>query len=243
MMDIQTEASTNFEMLKNNTYPGRGIVIGESHSGDKIFQIYWIMGRSANSRNRIFVKENNGFVRTQAFDESKVEDPSLIIYYPVKHIGDCHIVTNGDQTDTIFDYIADAKSFEDAIATRNYEPDAPNFTPRISGLTNLKKTKYKYSLSSVNKIPFGEPRTLRSFYNYESGIPGYGHFIRTYEKDGNPLPSFTGTPIVMPIFSSPEEILEKYWDALNNENRISLLVKIIDITSGNFEILIKNRFI
>lgn len=241
-MKIETEALTNFEALKTNPYPGRGIIIGKSHNDKNIFQIYWIMGRSPNSQNRIFVKEENGFVKTQAFDESRVTDPSLIIYYPLKHINSCHIVTNGDQTDTIFNSIAAGKSIEDAAAERNYEPDDPNFTPRISGITNLKNNKYEYTLSSINKIPCDEPRTLRSFYNYEKGIAGYGHFISTYTGDGNPLPSFTGTPLVMPLFVEAAENLEKYWDALNSENKISLLVKTIDIATGNFDVIIKNKF-
>ena len=241
-MNIKTEATNNFEALKNNIYPGRGIIIGESPDGKNIFQIYWIMGRSANSRNRLFVKENSGFVKTQAFDESKVEDPSLIIYFPVKHISNQHIVTNGDQTDTIFSFINDTKTFEDAIATREYEPDEPNFTPRISGITNLKGAKYLYSLSSISKIAYDEPRALRSFYNYEKGMPGFGHFISTYTGDGNPLPSFTGVPLVMPLFASAEETLEKYWNALNEENKISILIKTIEIDSGKFDIMIKNKF-
>ncbi len=232
-------ARRNAENLKRNTYPGRGIVLGVTPNGEKLVQIYWIMGRSENSRNRIFIEEN-GFVRTKAFDESKLSDPSLIIYYPLKAFGPFHIISNGDQTDTVYDYLSTGSSFEEALMTREFEPDAPNFTPRITGIMQL-DGKNIYSLALL-KTQGGDPNTcVRSFFHYEKTIPGQGHCIHTYEKDGEVLPSFSGEPYLMPIPDSAEEALSAYWELLNPDNRISLLVKTIEIKTGNVEIKIKNH--
>ncbi len=231
-------ANKNAEHLKKNAYPGRGIVLGVTPNGEKLVQIYWIMGRSENSRNRVFVEET-GFVRTKAFDESKLSDPSLIIYYPLKTLGCYHIISNGDQTDTVYDYLNKGSSFEEALMTREFEPDAPNFTPRITGLMAL-DGKNAYSLA-ILKTQGGDPRTcVRHFFHVEKPLPGLGHCIHTYSGDGEILPSFDGEPYLMPIPNSAEEALSTYWELLNPDNRISLLVKTIDIRTGNVEIKIKN---
>jgi IMP cyclohydrolase len=196
------------------------------------------MGRSANSRNRIFVKEDNGFLKTKAFDESKVEDPSLIIYYPLKHINGSHIVTNGDQTDTVFESLASGAGFEGALETRDPEPDAPNFTPRISGICRHGDDSYKFSI--IKTIAHGSC-TGRYFFNYKNTIAGCGHLITTYTGDGSPLPSFEGEPQIVPIFESAQENLEKYWSALDTGNRISILVKTIE-RNGSFDVILKNKF-
>jgi IMP cyclohydrolase len=232
-------AELNAARLKANAYPGRGIVIGATQDGTKLAQIYWIMGRSENSRNRIFLEEN-GFVRTKAYDDSKVKDPSLIIYYPAKFINQHHIISNGDQTDTVYDFIASGKSFEDALATREFEPDTPNFTPRITGLVEL-GGRYAYSLSILKSQNGDSGHCVRNFFNYEKAIPGYGHMIHTYSQDGNPLPSFDGEPVIMPIPKDAKEAVDTYWLLLNAENRISLLAKYIDVKTGKWEIRIVNK--
>lgn len=238
---LKNIAQNNAEKLMMNSYPGRGIVLGMSNDGNKLIQIYWIMGRSENSRNRIFV-EDNGSVRTKAFDESKLTDPSLIIYYPLRHIGKYHIISNGDQTDTVYDTIKAGGSFESALMTRTFEPDAPNFTPRITGLMEL-NGKIAYSLS-ILKTQNGDSKTcIRSFFNYDKANPGLGHCIHTYDKDGDVLPSFSGEPYLLPVFDSLEENIESYWDMLDSNNRISLLAKSIEVDSGKVEIKIKNRHI
>jgi IMP cyclohydrolase len=234
-------AKKNAENLKKNSYPGRGIVLGVIPSGEKFIQIYWIMGRSENSRNRIFVEEN-GFVRTKAYDESKLKDPSLIIYYPLKVFNRYHIISNGDQTDTVYDALKSGAGFEAGLMTREFEPDAPNFTPRITGLIEL-GGKNAYSLAILKSLEGYNGSCVRNFFHVEKPVPGIGHCIHTYEKDGEPLPSFKGEPYVMPIPESAGEALAAYWELLNPENRISLLVKTIDIKTGEVEIKIKNRHI
>jgi IMP cyclohydrolase len=240
-MDFIREAQINFDSLKGNPYPGRGIVIGLSPDGKNIFQIYWIMGRSANSRNRVFVKEAGGHLKTRAFDESRMEDPSLIIYYPLRHSGRIHIVTNGDQTDTIYNFIREKRGFEEALNTRTYEPDAPNFTPRISGIVDL-DSENTYSLSILKTMGNDERCVTRQFFSYSSEVPGIGHLITTYRGDGNPLPSFSGEPLPVPVHDSIETNLETYWSALNEDNRVSLLVKRISMETGDFDIHVRNRF-
>lgn len=240
-MNIKEQAEKNVEFFKNHSYVGRGIVIGQSPDKKNFFQIYWIMGRSENSRNRIFLQENEN-VKTEAFDSSKLSDPSLIIYYPVRQVADMHIVTNGDQTDTIEQSLINGGSFEDALETRTYEPDAPNYTPRISGITYFDGENTKYSLSVLKNIDKdASNRVQRSYFNYEESIPGYGHFIHTYEKDGNPLVSFEGEPKAMPIFNTVDENLEFYWNNLNEDNKVSLLVKSIDAKNGESSIKIVNK--
>lgn len=231
-------AQKNTDRLKDNSYPGRGIVLGLSSDQTKLIQVYWIMGRSENSRNRIFIEEN-GFVRTKAFDESKLKDPSLIIYYPLKTIGKYHIISNGDQTDTVYDALKEEKSFESALMSRTFEPDSPNFTPRITGFMELEGDN-AYSLAII-KTQNGNPETcIRNFYYYERAIPGFGHCIHTYDKDGAVLPSFSGEPYIMPILNSIEENIDFYWSILNSDNKISLLVKSIEINTGKSDIIVKN---
>nr|WP_041618001.1 IMP cyclohydrolase [Paenibacillus mucilaginosus] len=227
--------------LKENVYPGRGIVIGQTPDGSKLVQVYWIMGRSENSRNRVFIQEDNGFLRTEAKDPAKLTDPSLIIYYPVKHLGGAHIVTNGDQTDTIHEALQQGGTFESALASRTYEPDAPNFTPRISGLVDLADEQFAYKLSILKSSGNTEDQTLRYTFTYEKALPGYGHCIHTYAGDGNPLPSFQGEPQLVPLANDAQTIAETYWNALNEENRISLLVKTISLETAEAELLVINK--
>jgi IMP cyclohydrolase len=240
-MTTQELAQNNFSTLTENSYPGRGIVIGQGEDANKIFQVYWIMGRSENSRNRVFIEEANGEMRTKAFDESKLTDPSLIIYYPARVVGSDHVITNGDQTDTVADFLKENNSFEAALRTREYEPDGPNFTPRISGIVSLNEGKASYKLSILKSFFNTESQCLRQFFEYETPTVGIGHFISTYVTDGNPLPSFAGEPQLMPLANTAEENLETFWDALNEDNRVSLLVKEIDLTTGESKLLIKNR--
>jgi hypothetical protein len=239
-MANQTQKN-NYERLKNNAYPGRGIIIGLSPDSRKLVQVYWIMGRSENSRNRVF-EEVDGFVRTRAYDESKMKDPSLIIYYPAKHYDGRHIITNGDQTDTIYEALRNGGAFEDALNTRCYEPDGPNFTPRISGMTGARQDPYVYKLSILKASNNTEASCLRQYFNYEKGIPGTGHCIHTYQGDGNPLPSFAGEPYELELFDGIDDTLNHYWNALNEENRISLLVKSINVDDCCFETRIVNRY-
>lgn len=234
-------AENNAERLRNNSYPGRGIVLGVNKAYDKFIQVYWIMGRSENSRNRIFVEEN-GFVRTKAFDDSKLSDPSLIIYYPLKAIENFHIISNGDQTDTVYDYLKMGKTLEQALMTREFEPDAPNYTPRITGLIEL-GGKNAYTISILKTQEGTSNTSIRNFYNYEKAIPGLGHCIHTYDTDGDVLPSFKGEPYLMPLLDSAQDTLDEYWKLLNESNRISLLVKSIELKTGKVEIKIKNRYI
>lgn len=238
-MDKQ-RLTANYEMLKTNTYPGRGIILGMSPDAKYMVQVYWIMGRSENSRNRIF-EEKNGFVRTKAFDESKLVDPSLIIYFPARHDDGRHIITNGDQTDTIFETMAKGGSFEDALNTRCFEPDAPNFTPRISGIIDLKDPQYAYKLSILKSYNNAGTFCIRNYFNYEKGIQGVGHCIHTYVQDGSPIPSFAGEPYELELFDDINETVEHYWKALNEDNRVSILAKYIRIEDGNFEIRIINK--
>jgi IMP cyclohydrolase len=240
-IDRAALAEQYIEKLQGNSYPGRGIVIGLSEDGEKLIQVYWIMGRSTNSRNRVFIAEDNGFLRTEAKDPAKLTDPSLIIYYPVKHIGGAHIVTNGDQTDTIHEALQQGGSFEGALSTRTYEPDAPNFTPRISGIVDLADGQYAYKLSILKSACNTEDQTLRHTYAYEAALPGYGHCIHTYAGDGEPLPSFQGEPVLVPLKGNANDIALRYWNVLNRDNRISLLVKTIDKNSGESEIYVINK--
>ena len=226
--------------LKNNSYPGRGIVIGKSENGKYAVTAYFIMGRSANSRNRIFVEDGDG-IRTQAFDESKVEDPSLIIYAPVRVLGNKTIVTNGDQTDTIYELMDKQMTFEQALRTREFEPDAPNYTPRISGIMHIENGTYNYALSII-KSADGNPESCRrntfGFYNPQCGR---GHFIHTYMGDGNPLPSFVGEPKEVGIPDDIDEFTDMLWSNLNEDNKVSLFVRYIDIESGKTESRIINK--
>lgn len=234
-------AELNVSRLQSNPYPGRGIVIGLTPDGTRYAQVYWIMGRSENSRNRVFIEEANGFLRTEAKDPAKLTDPSLVIYYPVRHIGAAHIVTNGDQTDTIYDALQNGRTFEQALATRTWEPDQPNCTPRISGLVDLSDETCAYKLSILKTNQNDESQTMRHYFHYEQAIAGFGHFISTYAGDGNPLPSFQGEPQLMPLFDDIRHTAAFYWDRLNADNRISLLVKTIDKASGQAEMHVINK--
>jgi IMP cyclohydrolase len=234
-------AEKTVRQLKENAYPGRGIIIGLTPDATRYVQVYWIMGRSENSRNRIFVPEENGFLRTEARDPAKLTDPSLIIYYPLRHEGGAHIVTNGDQTDTIWEALRSGGTFEQALATRTYEPDPPNFTPRISGIVDLNDRQNAYKLSILKASENDESQTKRQFFHYESAIPGYGHFISTYAGDGNPLPSFAGEPLLAPLLDDMRETARFYWDLLNEDNKISLLVKTIRIADGRTELTVLNK--
>lgn len=239
-MDFEQIAVSNEKKLKQNKYPGRGIVIGMSPDGKKYIQVYWIMGRSENSRNRIF-KADGEFIKTQAYDEAKMVDPSLIIYYPVKAFENYHIVTNGDQTDTIYDCIKNGKTFEDALVTREFEPDPPNFTPRISGITDLSKEKASYALSILRSINNNSEFCQRNYYYYSSFIAGFGHCIHTYNEDGNPIPSFDKEPYIVKLHNNIDDNADYFWNLLNEDNKVSLLVKYIDKADKTVETKIINK--
>lgn len=221
------------ELLKNNAYAGRGIVIGKTPDGKKAVTAYFIMGRSENSRNRIF-KEEGENVTIYPFDESKVEDPSLIIYSPIKKIENKLIVTNGDQTDTIYDFIKKGECFREALKTREFEPDKPNYTPRISGIMNFKDNDFDYSMSILKSLDKDGSACGRYFYDYEA-VNGLGHFIHTYVCDGNPLPTFTGEPERVAIENDIDTFADKIWTNLNENNKISLYVRYINIADGTVE--------
>ena len=226
--------------LQENSYPGRGIVLGRSEDGTKAVAAYFIMGRSENSRNRIFVEEGEG-IRTQAFDPSKLTDPSLIIYAPVRVLGHRTIVTNGDQTDTVYEGMEKGLTFEQSLRSREFEPDAPNYTPRISGLMELENGGYSYSLS-ILKSNNGDPACCNRYtFSYENCAAGEGHFIHTYLHDGNPLPSFEGEPKLVAIPDDMEKFTNMLWNNLNPENKVSLFVRYIDIATGRYETVIKNK--
>ena len=241
-MSYQSKAEENFQNLSKNPYPGRGIVLGTSPDGKSFVQVYWIMGRSVNSRNRVFELEDTGFVKTKAFAERKLTDPYLTIYYPARHLPNSHIITNGDQTDTIFDGIRLGGSFESALATREYEDDAPNFTPRISGITYRSASPYVYQLSVLKSEDNSEDAgCIRETFSYEKALPGLGHFVSTYVTNGSPIPSFAGVPQWMPIFDTAEKTLDAYWKALDADNKVSLLVKWIDRDTFAAKTLIVNK--
>ena len=226
--------------LQENAYPGRGIVLGRSEDGTKAVAAYFIMGRSENSRNRIFVEEGEG-IRTQAYDPSKLTDPSLIIYAPVRVLGHRTIVTNGDQTDTVYEGMEKGLTFEQSLRSREFEPDAPNYTPRISGLMELENGGYSYSLS-ILKSNNGDPACCNRYtFSYENCAAGEGHFIHTYLHDGNPLPSFEGEPKLVVIPDDMEKFTNMLWNNLNPENKVSLFVRYIDIATGKYETVIKNK--
>ena len=228
-----------FEYLSKLEYPGRGIILGKSDDGKNVVFAYFIMGRSVNSRNRIFDVYGDD-IRTKAFDESLLGDPSLIIYSPVKVFGDNVIVTNGDQTDTIYEYLKTGKSFEDALYTRTFEPDAPNFTPRISGLIELKdRLKLKFSILKSDKGD--ENQTLRFFYDYDNPKPGEGFLIHTYKENSDPLKSFEGEPKKVQISGDIDAFSEKLWNSLDSENKISLAVRYINLGTGEYIQVIKNK--
>lgn len=226
------------ELIKDNSYVGRGIVIGTTEDSTKAAAAYFIMGRSENSRNRVFT-ENDGEIKTEPFDISKVEDPSLIIYNAVRMLGDSLIVTNGDQTDTIYDLMSAGKSFKESLETREFEPDAPNLTPRISGILNF-KNGFSYEMSILKSIDEQGTDCCRYTFSYPSKA-GLGHFIHTYVCDGNPIPTFQGEPERVIIPDSIDEFTDTLWNNLNADNKISLYVRYTDLKTGEFEQKLINK--
>lgn len=226
--------------LSNNTYPGRGIVLGLTPDGKKAAIGYFTMGRSVNSRNRIFI-DNGDDLKNEAFDPSKLVDPSLIIYAPVRVMGNNTIVTNGDQTDTVYDFIKDGKCFEDALRTRTFEPDPPNFTPRISGMVTVENGEMSYKLSILKSMQNNESSVQRFFFDYAQPISGTGHFLHTYDGDGDPIPTFSGTPKEVAIPDDIDTFTSILWDNLNNDNKVSLFTRYIDIATGEYETRIENK--
>lgn len=227
------------ELLKNNEYPGRGIVIGKSEDGRSIAIAYFIMGRSANSRNRVFT-EDGDTVTIYPADSSKVEDPSLIIYSPIRKIGDNLIVTNGDQTDTIYNFMKDGNTFEEALETREFEPDGPNWTPRISGVVTLDESEsYKMSILKSQDADGTDCARYTFSYKLQNGL---GHFIHTYKENGNPIPTFEGEPERIAIPNTAEELKQLIWNNLNEDNKISLYVRYIDVTGRSIENKMVNKY-
>ena len=229
-----------YEELKSNDYPGRGIIIGKSADGKSAVTAYFIMGRSVNSRNRVFVTDGDG-IRTQAHDPSKLEDPHLIIYAPVRVLGNKTIVTNGDQTDTIYELMDKQLTFEQSLRTREFEDDAPNYTPRISGIIHTENDGFNYAMS-ILKSADGDPSSCHRYtFAYNNPIAGEGHFIHTYMGDGNPLPSFEGEPKKIGIEDSIDTFTDELWNALNEDNKVSLFVRYIDLETGKTESRIVNK--
>ena len=222
--------------LRGNAYPGRGIVIGKSQDGGRAVVAYFIMGRSVNSRNRIFAEEPDG-IRTEAADPAKMEDPSLIIYHPVRQIGRGLIVTNGDQTDTIRDFLEKGLPFEQALRTREFEPDGPNWTPRISGLLSPDGS---YKLSILKAADEAGTACLRQTFEYP-GQAGLGHFLHTYQCDGSPIPSFEGEPTPVVIEGDIDAFTSSLWESLNQDNKVSLFVRYIDLATGQAQTRIVNK--
>ena len=227
------------DTLKATSYPGRGILIGCSEDGKNVVTAYFIMGRSVNSRNRIFAEEGEG-IRTQAFDESKLSDPSLIIYAPVRVLGNTTIVTNGDQTDTVYAGLSQGKSFAEALSARSFEPDAPNLTPRISGLLTFADGDFTYSMSILKSADPAGSACNRYTFDY-AALPGVGHFLHTYVCDGNPLPTFQGEPERVELPDDIDAFTESLWDALDRDNRISLYVRYTDLATGKESDRLINR--
>ncbi|MGY3663424.1 MAG: IMP cyclohydrolase [Roseburia sp. 1XD42-69] len=228
------------EQLSKNPYPGRGIVIGKSEDDKYAVTAYFIMGRSANSRNRVFVEDGEG-IRTQAFDPAKLEDPSLIIYAPVRVLGNKTIVTNGDQTDTVYELMDRQQTFEQSLRTREFEPDGPNFTPRISGIMHVENGMYNYAMSILKSNNGDSDSCNRYTFAYENPQKGQGRFIHTYMGDGNPLPSFEGEPEWVNIEGDIDTFTNMIWENLNEENKVSLFVRYIDISTGKYETRIVNK--
>lgn len=225
-----------YQELAGNTYPGRGIVIGQSGDGKCAVVAYFIMGRSVNSRNRVFVEEPDG-IRTEAADPAKMEDPSLIIYHPVRQVGRGLIVTNGDQTDTIRDFLEKGLPFEQALRTREFEPDGPNWTPRISGLLSPDGS---YKLSILKAADAAGSGCLRQTFEYP-GQAGVGHFLHTYRSDGNPIPSFEGEPTPVALQGDIDTFTQKVWESLNEDNKVSLFVRYTDLATGQAQTRIVNK--
>ncbi|MBR6146986.1 MAG: IMP cyclohydrolase [Lachnospiraceae bacterium] len=233
LRDLATE-------LSSNAYPGRGIVIGKSSDSKYAVSAYFIMGRSVNSRNRVFVEDGEG-IRTQAFDPSKLSDPSLIIYAPVRVLGNKTIVTNGDQTDTIYEGMDKQLTFEQSLRSREFEPDGPNYTPRISGIMHIENNTFNYAMS-ILKSNNGNPDACNRYtFAYTDPVAGEGHFIHTYMQDGDPLPSFEGEPKWVKIDKDIDAFTDMLWTNLNEDNKVSLFVRYIDIETGKYETRIVNK--
>ncbi len=228
-----------FKLLAQNPYPGRGLMMGVNDK-DEAVMLYFIMGRSDNSRNRVFIQEEDG-LRIEPYDISKVQDPSLIIYRPVRKLGNTYIVTNGDQTDTIYDYLRKGSHLNDALLSRSYEPDAPNYTPRISAVMTLSKGDCRYTLSILKKQDEVGVHCARQYFEYRRE-QGLGYFIHTYEGDGNPLPSFRGEPGRIALKGDMEAFANNVWDSLNHDNRIALYVRVVPLQGGEERVMIFNRF-
>lgn len=235
------KAVSLFKDIASTTYPGRGIVIGKSADGTKAVIAYFIMGRSENSRNRVFVETEDG-IKTQAFDPSKLVDPSLIIYSPVRKLGNKTIVTNGDQTDTVYDLMNQQQTFEQSLRTREFEPDGPNYTPRISGIVKCSDNSMNYAMS-ILKSADGNPDCCERYtFTYDKPIAGLGRFIHTYMGDGNPLPSFEGEPTLVEIGNDDIDVFaDKIWNSLNSDNKVSLYVSYIDIATNKATSKIINK--
>jgi hypothetical protein len=239
--DLLDRAESSFSrQLVQNAYPGRGLVLGRSEDGEAWLQLYWIMGRSANSRNRVFVADA-ATLRSEPFDASAVEDPSLILYEAMLELRQVYLVSNGDQTRTLYDALGRGDSFEAALATREREPDAPNFTPRISGMIDLRGSEPAFALSVLKANRADSARTDRHSFRPAPPPPGLGLALTTYQGDGTPLPSFEGEPVWLPLAGSPEAVLERYWDALDGENRVSLALKCIPLRGGVSSLRLRNR--
>ncbi len=230
-----------YKELSSNPYPGRGIIIGKSEDGKNAVTAYFIMGRSVNSRNRVFTETADG-IKTEAADPTKLSDPHLIIYSPVRVLGNKTIVTNGDQTDTIYELMDKQQTFEQSLRGREYEDDAPNYTPRISGIMHIENGTYNYAMS-ILKSADGNPGCCERFtFSYTNPINGIGHFIHTYIGDGSPLPSFEGEPKKIAIPNDINEFTNGLWNALNEDNKVSLFVRYIDIESGKYVSKIVNKY-
>lgn len=229
------------KLLRENTYPGRGIVIGASEDGKNAMIAYFIMGRSENSRNRIFERTESG-LRTAAFDPAKLSDPSLVIYHPYLARENIDIITNGDQTDTIYRFLEEQKTFEEALATREFEPDAPNYTPRISGIAYycFPRSVFTYKLAII-KSAGGNPASCRRFFYHYPPIPGVGHFLHTYRCDGNPIPSFEGEPEEVALPNSADELCGLIWENLNPDNKVSLFVRAVPLDGSEPVERIRNK--
>ncbi|MCM1539445.1 MAG: IMP cyclohydrolase [bacterium] len=226
--------------LSGSTYPGRGILIGRSKDGAYAVAAYFIMGRSVNSRNRVFVEDGEG-IRTQAYDASKLTDPSLVIYAPVRVLGEKIIVTNGDQTDTIYDLMQKGQTLEQALRIREYEPDAPNYTPRISAVMEIQDGGYRFAMSILKSDRGEAGHCCRYTFDYENPKAGEARFLHTYQGDGDPLPSFEGEPAVVTLDGTIDELTERIWNSLNEENKVSLFVRYIKIADGAYESRIVNK--
>ena len=225
--------------LAENSYPGRGIVIGQSEDGRFAAIAYFIMGRSVNSRNRVFVEDGEG-LRTRAFDPGKLSDPSLVIYAPVRVLGNATVVTNGDQTDTVYDFMKEGKTFAEALCTRTFEPDAPNYTPRISGVVERTDGAFTYKLS-ILKSGDGDPDAPERFFFAYTPKAGKGHFLHTYRCDGNPIPSFDGEPTPVKIEGDLDAFTRLVWESLNEDNKVSLFTRFINLETGEWESRIVNK--